>query len=229
MKDLNLALISKLGWMMLSPTPRPWVKYLSAKYLKHFQFLHVEPRVSSSWAWKGILKSRPFIAQGRCFLVGNGDTIRTWMDPWIPSLPSFVPKPKNGLQRLNSASLVSHFIIASSRSWDVNLLQNTFDYLSINSIRQLHLPPAGTSDKMVWTPDMHGFFTVKSAYRQLSFNQSSILGSGPSINWKKLWRLNMHERLKVLLWKVACDILPTRHKIAQYLKSSFQGESSLWG
>ncbi|KAB1222715.1 hypothetical protein CJ030_MR2G022154 [Morella rubra] len=35
----------------------------------------------------------------------------------------------------------------------------------------------------------------------------------------------MHERLKFLLWKVAWNILPTRHRIAMNLQSSFQGDS----
>lgn len=80
-RDMNLALISKLGWMMTSSTQRPWITCLRAKYLKNFEFLQVDRRSSSSWIWKGLLKSRFIISQGRCFLVGTGDTIRTWLDP----------------------------------------------------------------------------------------------------------------------------------------------------
>lgn len=77
MQELNFPLLSKLGWKMLSPDPKPWVKFLSAKYVKHSEFMHVERKISSSWIWKGILKSSSFLSQGRCFLVGSRETIRT--------------------------------------------------------------------------------------------------------------------------------------------------------
>ena len=34
------------------------------------------------------------IAKVACLLVGNGDSIKTWPDLWIPDLPSFTPTPK---------------------------------------------------------------------------------------------------------------------------------------
>lgn len=176
--------------------------------------MHVERHISSSWIWKEILKSCSFLSQRHCFLVGSGETIRTWQDLWLPNLPSFIPRPKIGLHRLNSASLVSHFVLIATRSWDVNLLNNTFDRPSVNSILQIHLPPHGAEDKLVWTPDSKVLFMVKSAYKQNSLDRLSSLHPSPSINWKKLWRLNMHERLKFLLWKMPWDILPSRQTIA---------------
>lgn len=62
-------------------------------------------KASSSWIWKGLLKSHSIISQGRCFLVENGESIRTWLDPWIPSLPSFKSQPQIGSQELDSATL----------------------------------------------------------------------------------------------------------------------------
>lgn len=32
--------------------------------------------------------------------------------------------------------------------------------------------------------------------------------------WQEIWKIKMHERLQLLLWKVFCDILPTKGKIA---------------
>lgn len=61
-QGMNLAFLSKLGWQMLSPHPRPWVKCLSAKYLQYSKFLQVECHAASSWIWKGILKSRLLIS-----------------------------------------------------------------------------------------------------------------------------------------------------------------------
>lgn len=106
------------------------------------------------------------------------------------------------------------------------MLHSTFDSLSIANILQINIPPPGVADKLVWSPDFKGLFAVKSAYRQLSFASFSALGSIPSIDWKKLWRLNMHKKLKFLLWKVAQNILPSLQRMAMNLQSSFQGQSN---
>lgn len=134
---------------MTSSSHRPWVNCLRAKYLKNTKFMHVDRTASSSCIWKGLLTSRSTISQGRCFLVGTGETIRTWLDPWIPSLPSFSPQPRIGSQVQTSTSLVSHFINSSSRSCDVCLLNSTFDRPSIANILQINIPPSSTLDKLV--------------------------------------------------------------------------------
>lgn len=43
--------------------------------------------------------------------------------------------------------------------------------------------------------------------------------------WKMLWRLKIHEHLKILLWKLAWDILPTRGKIAERIEGSGEEET----
>jgi len=40
---------------------------------------------------KGI---KHLMAKAACLLVGNGDSIKTWLDSWIPDLPSFTLTPK---------------------------------------------------------------------------------------------------------------------------------------
>ena len=55
-----------------------------------------------------------------------------------------------------------------------------------------------------------GNFSVKLAYIQVQL--PSIQNTGPlhRKEWKKLWKLKIHERFKLLLWKIVWDILPTR-------------------
>lgn len=47
------------------------------------------------------------------------------------------------------------------------------------------------------------------------------MDSYPLVDWKQIWKHNMHERLKFFLWKVAWDILPTQMKIAEKLRGNF--------
>ena len=41
-----------------------------------------------------MIGTKHLIAKAACLLVGNGNSIRTWIDPWIPDLLGFIPTPK---------------------------------------------------------------------------------------------------------------------------------------
>lgn len=118
--------------------------------------------------------------------MGNGDSICIWLDPWIPNIPTFHPLPCFGNLAQHSTSLVSHFINFSTRSWNICLLQYTFDSNSINKIMQIKIHPSETEDRLLWTPDSKGLFTVRFAYRHISSPRVSSLPIGPSIDWKNL-------------------------------------------
>lgn len=48
-EEMNLALLSKIGWMMTSHSQRPWVKCLQVEYFRNSEFMQVERTSSSSW------------------------------------------------------------------------------------------------------------------------------------------------------------------------------------
>ena len=54
---------------------------------------------------------------------------------------------------------------------------------------------------------------MKSAIKT---NQSQTIGNLEG-NWKSLWKLKLHERFKVLVWRIANGILPTRTVVASKL------------
>ena len=39
---------------------------------------------------------KSLLAHSACMLVGNGNTVRIWKDPWIPDLPNFISSPREG-------------------------------------------------------------------------------------------------------------------------------------
>lgn len=59
MAKTNLALLSKLAWMMTTSNQHPLDRCLKSKYLKRTEFLQPESKSPSSWFWKGLLKVRP--------------------------------------------------------------------------------------------------------------------------------------------------------------------------
>jgi ribonuclease HI len=61
-----------------------------------------------------------------------------------------------------------------------------------------------------------GDFTTSSAYRLITASTSSALSSSvSSLCWKSLWKLNLNDRLRLFLWKIAWNILPTKDRLSQ--------------
>ena len=47
----------------------------------------------------------------------------------------------------------------------------------------------------------------------ISFLQHLVPNSVDRTIWRTLWGMKMHKRLKMLLWKIAQNILPTRSRL----------------
>ena len=62
MRDVNLALVSKLGWKLHTKSDFVRVTQLSCKYLLSGSFLSPPPLSFASWLWKGILRSKNTIS-----------------------------------------------------------------------------------------------------------------------------------------------------------------------
>ena len=63
--------------------------------------------------------------------------------------------------------------------------------------------------------DSKGCFSVKSAYYALNPLPPSIYPQ--NVCWRKLWKQKAPERIKVFLWRVGINTLPTRKNISSQL------------
>lgn len=68
---------------------------------------------------------------------------------------------------------------------------------------------------------------MKSVFRSLVANQGNDSNILRQEGWRDLWCLKMHERFKLLLWKVLWDIIPTKCKIAKRVGSGSSAEEEL--
>lgn len=59
---------------------------------------------------------------------------------------------------------------------------------------------------MVWSLN-NARFSVKDAYRHLCEPHSNVL------DWDLIWKIKVPSRIKVFLWKIAKNILPTKSLI----------------
>jgi hypothetical protein len=215
-REVNLALISKLGWKLLIGSDSPWVAQLSGKYLKSGSFLSPSSHSSPSWLWNGILKSKPIIALGACHRIHRFSALSVWNSSWIPTMPLFSPQ-SNPLSRTSFPELrISELI--SNGSWNFPLLTSLFTSSCVKEILKIPISQ-NFSPAFLWTPSSDGCFSSSSAHRLISSTRtSSIISPFDSSTWKALWKLKLNARLILFLWKIAWNLLPTKTR----LKTIFQ-------
>ncbi|XP_059450878.1 uncharacterized protein LOC132181647 [Corylus avellana] len=212
MKDVNLALISKLGWKLLTGSDSLWVSQLSGKYLQSESFLSPSSLSSSSWLWKGILKSKPIISQGACHRIHSLSSLSVWNSSWIPTVPFFTPTPLL-LSRSSYPDLIVSDLITPNGCWNLPLLVSLFTSPCVKEILKIPISP-NISTSFLWTPSSNGNFSTCSAFRLISNSRNStVISPLESSSWKALWKLKLNARLILFLWKIAWDILPSKVRL----------------
>jgi ribonuclease HI len=215
MHEFNLSLITKLGWKMITHTDCLWVNQLQKKYIRYGDFLSSPISSSASWLWKGIQKIKPILLAGTCHRVSRSLAAPIWTSNWVPTIPSFKPGPKFPFNKHLPALLVRDLIDPTLHIWKSSAIHNLFDSISAKEILKIRISDEiGTN--YLWTPSTTGKFTVSSAYRFLTEKSSNNASSSafPQF-WQSLWKLNLNDRLRLFLWKIAWNILPTKERLSQ--------------
>ena len=174
--------------------------------------MQVFPSLNISWLWKSILKSRPLLSKGLCMKIGDGKHTPIWDTPWIPTLENFIPAPSSTAHP--TIYRVAELIDPDTFQWDRGKISTFFDTITASKILNIHLSPTSQLDKLFWVPNSNGIHSVKSAY--LTDQKERFNSSGPlaKSDWNSLWKAKISPRHKLLLWKIAWDILPTKTTLA---------------
>lgn len=80
-KDINSALLAKLGWMVVSKRDSLCMSILRSKYKVKDDWLRSDISKQASPIWKAIEKSKGIISKGVYYLIGDGSSMEVWLDP----------------------------------------------------------------------------------------------------------------------------------------------------
>jgi hypothetical protein len=241
----NLALLAKQAWRLLQEPNSLSARILKAVYFPNGDFLEAELGSSPSRIWRSIMDGREVLKQGLIKRIGTGEETLIWDTNWLP---------RDGLLRplscmLDSTvheppTLVSELIDDMSMTWDQELLGTVFLPMDAELIANIPLSTRRQSDFWAWHYERNGLFSVRSAYRMLintSEQRSAWLEdrSGSSRvseeekGWSMLWKVKVPSKIKVFLWRLARQSLPTadvahhRH-MAPHSLCAVCGEQDSW-
>ena len=210
MHNFNLAFIAKLGWNLLSNSNCLWVKQLLSKYIKYEDFLFSPLPSTTSWLWKGIQKIKPIISAGACLRVSH----------FSSSIFGFPQFPPSGLgPNIRSTGICPLFRLWISLTLSVlagRPLQSMLCLILYRLMKFLSFVPL-----LTLVPNLFGLLLLQDIWPLLR-PVVSLLPTPvplpvlfPPFFWKSIWKLNLNDRLKLFLWKIAWNILPTMERLGQ--------------
>uniref|UniRef100_A0A803QN16 RNase H type-1 domain-containing protein n=1 Tax=Cannabis sativa TaxID=3483 RepID=A0A803QN16_CANSA len=198
-EEMNKALLAKLAWQMAGKLDRPWVKCLSKKYCKNQSFWSINAKGSDSAFWKGVLKSRDTLCQNGMSIVGRGDSIDIWRQPWIPWLEynDFLAISKQARRRFPHLKSVVD-ISNEDGTWNSDILSQVFGESLGGRIKSIARLPNSEVDILVWkggADALHIFWECHCARAlwfgsPFSWAMGSVPGSANTVKGRIEWMLS---------------------------------------
>lgn len=88
--------------------------------------------------WKRLVTScKDTFANFSCKKIGNEQSTRIWVDPWIPGMSSFRSVPRTTQLEPTEALMVEDLI--SGNQWDIGLLTQLLDVNSVRNILKISI------------------------------------------------------------------------------------------
>ena len=181
-----------------------WAKVLKAKYFPHTTLFTCNRNAQGSHIWKSFLLGLQDLREGMSWIVGNGNTIRIWTDPWLPhgSPHSYIEGPiiRHEEDRTVSSLRLSH-------SWNFEALHFPLSTHLKNIIQGTPVAHfTSLEDTFLWTQN-NGICSVKSASKFLYHKQQVPFHTQ---QWNWIWSLHCPKKIQMFIWKAMRDRLPTR-------------------
>ena len=111
--------------------------------------------------------------------------------------------------------MVSALIDTDTKRWRKDRLENIFLPFEVETILSIpisfHLP----EDSIIWVGNKKRSFSVKSAYyvaRRILEKEDhgeSSLGDVCAPLWKRMWLLNILEKIRIFAWRLCMNAIPT--------------------
>jgi ribonuclease HI len=216
-KDLimfNQALLAKQAWRLITCPNSLCTRVLRAKYYPRGNLLDTVAAGEASQTWRAIEYGLELLKKGVVWRVGDGASIRIWRDNLLPRPYSMKPIGSTRTCRLRR---MSHLIDQRLKIWDEAKVRKYFYQCDVEEIMKIKLSPNIDTDWVSWNFEKSGLFSVRSTYR-LAMREKyevGVMGSSATLEgertvWKSIWRANISSKVKVFVWKVVRNGLPTR-------------------
>lgn len=158
-ESFNQALLAKQAWKLLQEPECLLARLLKSRYYENGSILEAEMGTRPSYGWRSVLHGRELLRSGLWREVGNGRSLRVWIDPWCDFGGRFNPLMKKTL--INLELKVSDLLDFESGSWNEQMLADQFFDEDADMIKKLK-PLTEQEDYWCWKHEKSGSYSVKS-------------------------------------------------------------------
>ncbi|MCI11808.1 RNA-directed DNA polymerase (Reverse transcriptase), partial [Trifolium medium] len=166
MYDFNLAMLGKQGWKLLTNHDTILSQVFKAKYYPQQEFLDAKLGHNPSYVWRSIHASQVIVRKGLRWWIWNGTNVYVWNQPLLRNdeQPLITSDVVAGNEHMTVADLIDY----STRTWNHQLLHQTFNARDVDDIVKIPLNLLHTNDEIIWNCSRNGIYSVRSAYYQLT-------------------------------------------------------------
>jgi len=208
-RDMNKALVAKVGWRLLQDKESLWARVVRKKYkvggVQDTSWLKPQPRWSSTWRSVAV-GLREVVVKGVGWVPGDGCTIRFWLDRWLLQEP-LVELGTDMIPEGERIKVAADYWLPGS-GWNLEILglylPETVKRRLLSVVVQVFL---GNGDEISWKGTQDGAFTVRSAYSLLQGDVGDRPNMGSFFN--RIWKLITPERVRVFIWLVSQNVIMT--------------------
>ena len=186
-RDMNKALIAKVGWRLLQDTESLWARVIRCKYavgnIHNVSWMAARKNGSSTWR-SVALGIREVVSKGHTWVMGNGREIKFWTDRWLSNQPLTavtVAELPEGYEDITARDM---WVVGGG--WDLTQIA---PFVTEETRLELAVVVVDTvtegEDRLAWGNTNNEQFTVKSAHDLIThddtprtYRESSLEGCG---------------------------------------------------
>ena len=166
---------------------------------------------NSSFVWRSIMSTMLILRSRSCWQVGNGESIKVLLDKWISNYPT--NKVLHPVHEDEEDWRVSDLMDSELHRWRQDIIMERFNREDVEAICKIPLSHRRETNAVVWLHNKDGKYSVRSDYhvarKVLKEWAECSIDSGQHI-WKKLWKVQVPNKMKVFASRACHEILPTQ-------------------
>ncbi|XP_074314409.1 uncharacterized protein LOC141649624 [Silene latifolia] len=202
-EEFNRALLAKQAWRLICEDGSLMGRILKGKYFPNCSFMDAEVgnNPSYTYTWRSIFGAKEVMGLGVRRRIGSGGDIRVWTDPWVPGTKSRCVISPRGHADIDMR--VAELMVDGENRWDEAKIDSMFLPFEAVRIKGIRLGKTG--------------YKLLVEDGELEVGQSDFANEGWL--WKVIWKVPVLPRIKVFMWQLCHDAIPTKANIARRMGS----------
>lgn len=120
-KCFDEAFLAKSSWRLLHNPTGLLGRALMGKYCQDRDLLQCSPSSGASHGWRSVLVGRDLLKQNLGWVIGNGQSINMWDDPWLSLTDP--ERPMGPASEEHADLVVAELLDSSTGLWDPAKIQ----------------------------------------------------------------------------------------------------------